>query len=95
MYNKDQYVFATSKNLQQTCNNLFKGNHWFNISLLILSALYFIIYGYDGLVLALNIGSFSFFFYRFVLGVVGLEIMRVIGWLNTQKTCLSIVSYYQ
>lgn len=73
MYNKTQYQFATSSTLKESCNNLFKGNHLFNVALIVLSAVYLITFGYDGLVLALNIGSFSFFFYRFVLSLVGMK----------------------
>ncbi len=73
MYSKKDYSFATSSNLEQSCRNLFKGNHWFNISLIVLSILYSIYFGYDGVVLGLNIFSFSFFFYRFVLSLVGLK----------------------
>lgn len=73
MYTNKQYQFATSSNLKETCNNLFKGNHSFNIILLIFFILYVVTFSYDGLVIALNIGSFSFFFYRFVLSMVGLK----------------------
>ena len=73
MYKKKDYRFATSVDLKHSCRDLFKGNHWFNISLIILSVLYALYFGYDGVVLALNIFSFSFFFYRFVLSIIGLR----------------------
>ena len=73
MYNKKQYEFATSKEMKESCNDLFKGNHWFNILLVILSMLYAFAFGYDGIVLALNIFSFGFFTYRFVLSLLGLK----------------------
>lgn len=73
MYDKQQYKFATSKDMKESCNNLFKGNHWFNISLVILSMLYAFAFGYDGIVFALNIFSFGFFAYRFVLSLLGLK----------------------
>jgi len=38
-----------------------------------LTTLYLITFGYDGLVVALNIGSFTFFLYRFILSLVGLR----------------------
>ena len=72
MYTKKQYNFATSINLKESCNNLFKGNHSFNIILMVLTTVYLIATGYNGLVLALNISSFTFFFYRFVLSLLGL-----------------------
>lgn len=72
MYSKKDYKFATSTSLKHSCRNLFKGNHWFNISLIILSVLYALYFGYDGIVLSLNVFSFSFFLYRFVLSIVGL-----------------------
>lgn len=73
MYNKKQYTFATSVNLKESCNNLFKGNHWFNISLIVVSILYVLAFGYDGTVLALNLFSFGFFMYRFILSLLGLR----------------------
>ena len=73
MYTKKQYIFATSLNLKETCNNLFKGNHSFNILLTVAFLSYLIIYGYDGLVLGLNIFSFTFFLYRFILSIIGLN----------------------
>ena len=73
MYTSKDYTFATSKNLTQSCKNLFKGNHTFNISLILLSLTYLFVFGYSGLVLGLNIFSFTFFFYRFVLSIVGLK----------------------
>lgn len=72
-YTRSQYKFATSINLKETCNNLFKGNHTLNLLLILVSTLYLIAFGYDGLVFALNVGSFTFFFYRFVLSLVGLR----------------------
>ena len=71
MYTKKQYKFATSKDMKGSCNNLFKGNHWFNISLVVASILYVFAFGYDGVVLALNIFSFGFFSYRFILSLLG------------------------
>ena len=73
MYTNKEYTFATSSNLKQTCNNLFSGNHSLNIILIVLTTLYLITFGYDGLVVALNIGSFTFFLYRFILSLVGLR----------------------
>jgi len=73
MYTSKEYTFATSSNLKQTCNNLFSGNHSLNIILIVLTTLYLITFGYDGLVVALNIGSFTFFLYRFILSLVGLR----------------------
>lgn len=72
MYSKSQYTFATSKDLACSCNNLFKGNHLFNIAMMAASVLFIYFTGYDGMVLALNIGSFTFFAYRFVLSLVGM-----------------------
>tara|TARA_R110002049_G_scaffold305892_1_gene503458 strand:- start:76 stop:1455 length:1380 start_codon:yes stop_codon:yes gene_type:complete len=72
-YNKKEYTFATSAKLETSCNNLFKGNHWFNISLIILSATYLLIFGYSGLIFGLNVFSFSFFLYRFILTLIGLQ----------------------
>lgn len=37
------------------------------------SAVYLLWFGYNGLVLALNVGSFAFFLYRFVLSLVGIS----------------------
>jgi cellulose synthase/poly-beta-1,6-N-acetylglucosamine synthase-like glycosyltransferase len=73
MYTRNQYNFATSKELKESCNGLFKGNHCFNISLIALSVLYAFTFGYDGIVLALNIFSFGFFTYRFVLSLFGIS----------------------
>jgi cellulose synthase/poly-beta-1,6-N-acetylglucosamine synthase-like glycosyltransferase len=72
MYTEKDYIFATSANLKHSCKNLFKGNHIFNISVILISILYCFTFGYDGVVLSLNIFSFSFFLYRFVLSVIGL-----------------------
>lgn len=72
MYTEKDYIFATSVNLKHSCKNLFKGNHIFNISVISISILYYLTFGYDGLVLSLNIFSFLFFLYRFVLSVIGL-----------------------
>ncbi len=72
-YTKQQYNFATSQNLKESCVKLFKGNHSLNIILALFIILYLIFSGYDGLVLALNIFSFSFFLYRFILSLVGLR----------------------
>ena len=73
MYSKKQYQFATSSKMLGSCKDLFKGNHLFNILLFGLSGLYVIITGYSGLVLALNIFSFAFFAYRFILSIIGLR----------------------
>lgn len=73
MYNKKQYTFATSANLKESCRDLFKGNHVFNIILIVLCILYVVAFGYDGTVLALNIFSFGFFLYRFLLSLYGLK----------------------
>jgi cellulose synthase/poly-beta-1,6-N-acetylglucosamine synthase-like glycosyltransferase len=72
MYTKKDYDFAISVNLKHSCRNLFKGNHIFNVSIILLSLLYCFIFGYNGLVLGLNIFSFSFFLYRFILSIIGL-----------------------
>jgi cellulose synthase/poly-beta-1,6-N-acetylglucosamine synthase-like glycosyltransferase len=72
MYTDKQYDFATSKYLKETCGNLFKGNHSLNILIMLTTSLYLFKYGYVGLVFALNIGSFIFFLYRFVLSLIGL-----------------------
>lgn len=72
-YTKQQYTFATSRNLKESSRDLFKGSHQFNIVLLVLTALYLILTGYNGMVLALNIGSFLFFLYRFILSIIGLR----------------------
>lgn len=72
-YTREQYSFASSKGLKQSSANLFKGNHWFNITLLILTSIYLIFTGYNGLVLLLNIFSFSFFLYKFILSIFGLS----------------------
>lgn len=72
MYTKKDYAFAISAGLKHTCRDLFKGNHTFNISIILLSLLYCMVFGYDGIVLGLNIFSFMFFLYRFVLSIIGL-----------------------
>lgn len=72
MYTEKDYIFATSANLKHSCKNLFKGNHIFNISVILISILYCFTFGYNGVVLSLNIFSFLFFLYRFVLSVIGL-----------------------
>ena len=73
MYTKKDYTFATSASLKHTCRNLFKGNHTFNISIVLLSLLYCLVFGYNGIVISLNILSFLFFLYRFILSIVGLS----------------------
>ena len=73
MYNSKEYNFAISSELKESCYNLFKGNHWFNILLIILSVGYLFTFGYDGVVLGLNIFSFGFFSYRFILSLLGLK----------------------
>ena len=73
MYTEKQYTFATSIELKETCNNLFKGNHSLNIALIIATIVYIFTFGYDGLVLALNLGSFTFFLYRFFLTLYGVN----------------------
>jgi len=73
MYNRKEYNFAISSELKESCYNLFKGNHWFNILLIILSVGYVFTFGYDGVVLGLNIFSFGFFSYRFILSLLGLK----------------------
>ena len=72
-YTQRQYQFATKGLGEYSCNNLFKGNHIFNISLLALSAIYLFVFGYNGLVLGLNVFSFTFFLYRLTLTLVGLR----------------------
>ena len=72
-YTKKQYQFATKGLGEYSCNNLFKGNHIFNVSLLALSAIYLFVFGYNGLVLGLNVFSFTFFLYRLILTLVGLR----------------------
>ena len=91
-YNKKEYTFATSAKLETSCNNLFKGNHWFNISLIILSATYLLIFGYSGLIFGLNVFSFSFFLYRFILTLIGLQGDSDS---DVKVEYLSIVSYCQ
>lgn len=72
MYTSKDYTFATSTSLKHSCRNLFKGNHTFNISIILVSLLYCLYFGYDGIVLGLNIFSFTFFLYRFILSIIGL-----------------------
>lgn len=52
---------------------LWSGAHIFNGILLILAFSYLLVAGYNGLVLALNVGSFLFFLYRFTLSIIGLR----------------------
>ena len=73
MYSKKQYKFATSIDMKESCRNLFKGNHSFNIILLVSIIVYLFTTGYSGLVLGLNIFSFTFFTYRFILSIIGLR----------------------
>ena len=73
MYTQKEYKFATSANLKESCNNLFKGNHIFNIGLLVGCIVYLMTFGYNGLVLGLNVFSFTFFAYRFVLTIIGMR----------------------
>lgn len=73
MYSRKDYSFAISTSLKHSCRDLFKGNHTFNLSIVALSIAYCFIFGYNGLVLGLNIFSFTFFLYRFVLSIVGLK----------------------
>jgi hypothetical protein len=63
MYTEKDYIFATSANLKHSCKNLFKGNHIFNISVILISILYCFTFGYDGVVLSLNIFSCTDLFY--------------------------------
>lgn len=79
MYTKDNYKFATSVDFNHTCSNLFKGNHWFNILLTFLCISYACIFKYDGIVIALNVFSFLFFTYRFILSLIGLKGDKTVG----------------
>jgi len=58
---------------QYSASNLWKGSHLFNIVLLIASIAYLFLFGYNGVVLALNLISFAFFAYRTALTVVGIR----------------------
>jgi cellulose synthase/poly-beta-1,6-N-acetylglucosamine synthase-like glycosyltransferase len=73
MYSRKHYKFATSVDLKGSCSNLFKGNHAFNLLMIGACLLYVVTTGYGGLVLALNVFSFTFFLYRFILSIVGLR----------------------
>tara|TARA_R110002051_G_scaffold313055_1_gene388732 strand:- start:66 stop:1409 length:1344 start_codon:yes stop_codon:yes gene_type:complete len=55
------------------CLDLFKGKHYFNITLIVLCIIYTVIFGYNGVVLGLNLFSFSFFLYRFILTLYGVR----------------------
>tara|TARA_R110000744_G_scaffold175926_1_gene294747 strand:- start:10 stop:1392 length:1383 start_codon:yes stop_codon:yes gene_type:complete len=72
-YKQEHYEFATNGlDPKHSSKDLFKGDHTFNIVLVTLSLLAAFIFGYNGIVLALNIFSFTFFLYRFILTLIGL-----------------------
>lgn len=71
-YTQKQYNFAVDGvGEKNSCKDLWKGNHTFNISLILACIVYVIFFGYDGVVLGLNIFSFIFFLYRFILTIIG------------------------
>ena len=72
-YKQEHYEFATNGlDPKHSSKDLFKGDHTFNIVLVTLSLLAAFVFGYNGIVLALNIFSFTFFLYRFILTLIGL-----------------------
>ena len=52
---------------------LLQGRHLANITFLIVTTIYLFLTGYNGLVLALNLLSFTFFSYRLILTIIGLK----------------------
>ena len=72
-YKAEHYEFATNGlDAKHSSKDLFKGDHTFNTVLILTSLVLAFIFGYTGIVLALNIFSFSFFLYRFILTLIGL-----------------------
>lgn len=75
-FNKGEIWSAQQMHAQSpqfSSQNLWRNGHKINIAILVVSTLYVLFTGYTGVVLALNILSFSFFLYRSVLSVYGLK----------------------
>ncbi len=71
-----QYEWAVNGlatvNEVHSCRNLWNGNHWFNGGIMLILLVGLIITQYTGLILFLNALSFSYFFYRFIVTLIGM-----------------------